>query len=323
MSETEFRLAYDALMERMPDPPPYEEIRGRMVKPRPQRTPAGWQAAVVSAVLVLIVLGGAAWLAGGGSQPGDTVDAASAVEDRLQEVLRELGPLCGQSSIQGDFDGDGLPDIALIGARRPESGCPTGREDREWILAVAWSTGASGWSTLPKCGVIQPDGRVTSTGICAAFAAPDLNDDGRAELAVKTQQAAGSVSILHFYQLPAGETSPAPLEVAPGGPGPGEITPGQVFSITFGSSPDYEHNLRCETSSDGAAVFLVTAAESRGNEWSVFEGTWRLDGTRVAFLSQRTYSMPKDAPEADDLIARQSICGAPINTDVDQQPSAG
>jgi hypothetical protein len=32
----------------------------------------------------------------------------------------------------------------------------------------------------------------------------------------------------------------------------------------------------------------------------------------MSFLSQRTYSVAKDAPEASDLLTGQSICGTPI-----------
>lgn len=64
MSETEFRVAYDALIEQMPDPPSFERIRARTLQPVPRRV-SGWQAAVIAAVAVLIGIGGVAWLTGG------------------------------------------------------------------------------------------------------------------------------------------------------------------------------------------------------------------------------------------------------------------
>lgn len=310
MSETDFRMAYDALMEQMPDPPSYERIRARTLEPVSRRVP-GWQAAVIGAVTVLLSIGGVAWLTGGGGQSledGGDSEGSLGVEERMRDIIADLGGLCDQSSGEGDFDGDGLADLAVIGI----AGCNTETDPQDLTLAVAWSTGATESWHLDRCGVAQPGGSVTRTGICQVFAVPDLNGDGRAELAVKVQQAAGSISLLQFYELSPGERSQAPVQIGPGGPGPGEITPGQVFVITFGSSSDSEHNLRCTTESDGPPMFLITVAESQGNEWSVFEGTWRFDGQLMSILSQRTYSVAKDAPEADDLIAGQSICGAPI-----------
>jgi hypothetical protein len=230
------------------------------------------------------------------------------VEDRLRRAIDDLGGLCDESSGIGDFDGDGLADAVAIGV----SGCDTEADPQDLTMVVAWSTGGTESWVLDDCGIVQPEGPVTPKGICQVFAAPDLDDDGRAELAVKVQQAAGSIVLLQIYQLTPGEATQTPVQVAPGGPGPGEITPGQIFVITHGSSSDYENNMRCTTDSEGEPVFLVTVAESQGNEWSVFEGTWRYDGRMMSFLSQRTYSVAKDAPEASDLLTGQSICGTPI-----------
>lgn len=311
MSETDFRIAYDALLEEMPDPPSFERIRTRPLQSRPRRI-LGWQAATVAAVAVLLGIGGVAWLTGGQGQTGDSsdVEGSPGVEERLDEAIDDLHGLCDQSSGAGDFDGDGLTDAVAIGV----SGCDTDSDPQDLTMLVAWSTGEAESWVLDECGVVLPEGPVRPTGICQVFAAPDLNDDGRAELAVRVQDAAGSIVLLQFYELTPGEPTQSPIQVAPGGPGPGEITPGQIFVITYGASPDYEENIRCTTDSEGRAVFLVTVAESQESEWSVFEGTWRYDGRLglMDFLSQRTYSIAKDALEASELLTGQSICGAPI-----------
>jgi len=307
MSETDFHTAYDVLLEQMPDPPSFERIRTRTLHPRHRRVP-GWQVALVAAVAVLLGIGGVALLTGGQNGENTDVRGSLAVEERLREAIADLGGLCDQSSGTSDFDGDGLADAVAIGI----SGCDTESDPEDLMMVLAWSTGDTESWVLDDCGVAQPEGPVRLTGICEVFAAPDLNDDGRAELAVRVQDAAGSIVLLQFYELTPGELSQAPIQVAPGGPGPGEITPGQIFVITYGSSPDYEENIRCTADSQGEPVFLVTVAESRGSEWSVFEGTWRYDGRMMDFLSQRTYSISKDAPEASDLTAGENICGAPI-----------
>lgn len=309
MGEADFRIAYDALMEQMPDPPTFDRIRARTLGPVSRRVPS-WQAALVAAVVVLLGIGGVAWLIGGQVPPAESGDTGGSpgVEERLREAIADLGGLCDQSSGAGDFDGDGLADSVAIGV----SACDTESDPQDLTMVVAWSTGETESWVLDDCGVAQPEGPVRPTGICQVFAAPDLNNDGRAELAVKVQDAAGSIVLLQFYEITPGETTQAPIQVAPGGPEPGEITPGQIFVITYGSSSDYEENIRCTTDSQDESVFLVTVAESQGSEWSAFEGTWRYDGRLMDFLSQRTYSIAKDAPAASDLLTGQSICYAPI-----------
>jgi hypothetical protein len=304
MSETDFRTAYDALVEKMPDPPSFERIRAQSLRPKSRRV-AGWQVATISAVAVLVSIGGGALLTGGPPQAGETAEAAEA---RMAEAIAGLGGLCDESSTTADFVGDGEVDAVTIGI--PE--CDTRSDPQDPTMIVSWSSGDTESWDLVQCGVAQPEGPVTPTGICEVFATPDLNDDGRAELAVKVQEAAGSIVLLQFYSVTPDEPAQTPIRVAPGGPGPGDITPGQVGALTYGSSPDYENNIRCTTDRQGEPIFLVTVAESQDGQWSVFEGTWHYDGRLMDFRSQRTYSISKDSPDASRLIAGDSICGAPI-----------
>lgn len=240
--------------------------------------------------------------------PDDASKQAAILAVRMLETVDELGGFCQRSSANGDFDGDGTADLVAIGT----ADCGAEPEAQHWMMVVVWGSGTSESWPLDSCGVALPEGRTGSTGICQVLAAPDLNDDGRAELMVKVQQAAGSISLFQLYVLTPDEPTQRPVEVAPGGPGPHQITPDQIFVATFGASPDSEENVRCTTSTDGEPVLVMTSAESDGDRWNVFEGTWRLDGGLVSFLSQRTYTMAKDTPQAEGLIAGQSICGTPI-----------
>lgn len=304
MIETDFRAAYDALIERMPDPPSFERIQTRSLRPASRR-PAGWSVAPIAAAVVLVTIGGGALLTGA---PPRAEEGVGAVEAGMAAAIADVGGLCDESSTTADFDGDGGADAVTIGV----ADCETTADDQPRTMIVSWSSGGTETWNLEQCGTVHPDGSVTPTGICEVFAAPDLNDDGRAELAVKVQQAAGSIALLQFYSVAPDEPAQTPIQVAPGGPGPDEITPGQVGVLTYGSSPDYGDNIRCTTESDGEAIFLVTVAESQNGQWSVSEGTWHYDGHLLHLSSQRTYSIPKDSPDASDLTAGDNICGAPI-----------
>jgi hypothetical protein len=243
---------------------------------------------------------------GTGASPSHT--PARTTEANLSDTLREVGPPCDRSFARGDFDGDGSADLAVIAAKRRGTRCEGGASPGHWVLAVAWSSGAAVSWPLPKCGAVQPSGSVRPTGVCQAFAAPDLDADGRSELAVKTLR---GPTELQLYELLPSEAPKPPVEVAPGGPGPVSILPGQVFVMTFGSSPDYEDNLRCKRLGDRQVV-IATDAEARGNRWAVYEGVWRFKGRQIAMLSHRTYAVTRDDPSAAELRPRGSICGSPI-----------
>lgn len=302
MSETDFRAAYEALLERMPDPPSFERIRTQTLRPKPRLVP-GWQVATVASIAILLGIGGVTLFTGGQPRTGEGVKA------ELMEAIADLGGLCKKSSTMADFDGDGVTDAVAVGFA--DCDIPTNPSDPTMVMS--WSSGETETWDVEQCGVAQPEGPPRATGICEIFAAPDLNDDGRAELAVKVQHTAGSIVLLQFYALTPEEATQTPIQIAPGGPGPAEITPGQIATLTYGSSPDYEENIRCTTSPGGEPIFLVTVAESQTDRWNVFEGTWHYDGRLMDFRSQRTYSISKDSPDFSDLIAGDDICGAPIS----------
>lgn len=304
MSNADFRTAYDALLEQMPDPPSFERIRSQTLRPQPRLVP-GWQVATVTAIAVLLGIGGVALFTDGQPHAGKNLEG---VEAALAEAVADLGGLCNESSTMADFDGDSSTDAVAVGF----TACDARSDGSDPTLVVSWSSGETESWALEQCGVAQPEGPPRPTGICEVFAAPDLNDDGRAELALKVQQAAGSIALLQFYELTPKEPTQTPIQIAPGGPGPGEISPGQTGSLTYGSSPDYENNIRCTTSRQDEPIFLVTVAESQNGQWSVFEGTWHYDGRLMDFRSQRTYTISKDSPDATEVVPDDNICGAPI-----------
>jgi len=295
MRDADFRTAYDALLEEMPDPPSFEQLRTQTLQPRRREVP-GWRVAVLAAVAVLLGFGGLALLAGGDPDTGNSIEG---VEGALAEAVADVGGLCNESSTTADFDGDGLDDAVAVGF----TGCGTQADPSDPTMVVAWASGSTYSWALDECGVVQPDGSTRSTGICDVFAAPDLNADGGSELAVKVQQAAGSTALLQFYALTPDEPSQSPIQLAPAGP---------AVVLMYGSSPTNESNIRCTTNSQGQPVFLVTVAEFQNQQWSVFEGTWYYDGRLIDFRSQRTYSVSKDAPDVSELITDATFCGATV-----------
>ena len=83
--ETRFRLAYDALLEEMPDPPSFDHITSPMTAPtRLNRLPV-WVTAAAGAAVVLLLVGGVAVLFSGAGSEVDPAGVVTTIEDRPDE----------------------------------------------------------------------------------------------------------------------------------------------------------------------------------------------------------------------------------------------
>ena len=92
--QADFREAYQALLDRMPDPPPFDRIMIRSLEPiPPYRRP--WATALIAAVAVLVVIGGVTLLARDGvaPEPDEGIPVATTVGED-EELMK--GPPPGQ-----------------------------------------------------------------------------------------------------------------------------------------------------------------------------------------------------------------------------------
>jgi hypothetical protein len=110
-------------------------------------------------------------------------------------ALASVSPACGFTEVRGDFDGDGLRDVALVYARpRPGRSCEfweaSAGRDR---VAVQLASGAhfERWLTPGWVGDLETS--LARPADYAAFAAPDLDADGRSELALELGHGASEV----------------------------------------------------------------------------------------------------------------------------------
>ena len=162
---------------------------------------------------------------------------------------------------------------------------------------------------------MQPDGSVNPTGVCRAFAAPDLNGDGTDELAMATVLGA-SVSLLQFYPLPPTEAPKDPIVVESGGP-QSVAGPSLPLILAWGGSETHQDRIDCTRTQDGSNQALVTAIHSEpngpGSEWSVQRTPFLFDGpTQVIAEAPTHITVPAGTPEAQALSAGSDICGTPI-----------
>lgn len=216
-------------------------------------------------------------------------------------------PRCRErSTLRGDFDGDGEADTARLFECSGDSAT--------WTIELDWN-GPAGFWELAEC----------DTG-CALLAAPDLDGNGKDELAVVTFNF--SIQEVVLYVAPPRKPGPAPLTVAPPGDPEGGFEPGAIAEFGYGGDAFWTYNVRCEDRPEGR-VIIQTAAESLPHDsvdavWHVHETVLRLVGSSpltgpdpddgaFEIVSVTDYTLPTEDPEQGVLFAdHEEFCGAPV-----------
>jgi Tol biopolymer transport system component len=218
---------------------------------------------------------------------------------------------CDESTVRGDFDGDGRADTATV----LRAQCSLLTEPSEWAIELDWNGPTGAWP-VREC-----------VEWCQALAAPDLDGDGRDELAIQVE--AFSIHIFHVYAALPREPGPVALQVAPPGDPEGGFEPGASPMFSAGGDAFWTYNVRCDQRAEGQ-VIVVTAAESLPHDspdavWHVRETVLRLAGAtppdspessnpEFEVVSVRTYTVPTDDPEQAPLFFDYTdLCGAPID----------
>ena len=102
-----------------------------------------------------------------------------------------VGSRCGLSQARGDLDGDGRQDAASVfAAISPGVPCDLDHVSGRFILRVELATGATSELRLDR---LDADTQRPCLELCVALAAPDVDRDGRREVAVELGQGASEV----------------------------------------------------------------------------------------------------------------------------------
>jgi Tol biopolymer transport system component len=237
----------------------------------------------------------------------------AAAEQALLRALTEVfGPLCGMSSVVGDFDGDGGPDLAAVSYGSADGFCrgPATQAIPAWSLYVMWATGSSGVWPLPEC-----------ARICQSFAAANLDSiDGSDELFVVTEGNA-STQFLRVFALPASDAGPIRLTVAE--PGTERHPGGEALVLEYGGSPTHQAFVTCQPTPSAYRWpfdrLIATTADLSEDEstWTMHETVFGYPSVivngedpnlrLVRVLSSRTYEVPFDPTGQEPL----SVPGEP------------
>lgn len=110
--------------------------------------------------------------------------------------LAGVGPVCRLTSVEGDFRGNGSTGTAHVFTEPDEAGDCGPEGTGVHLLGIDLGTGTVRATTPLECGL----------GECSAFAAPDVDGDGRAEIAVRVPTSGVPWDLVSLYRLvPAGD----------------------------------------------------------------------------------------------------------------------
>jgi WD40 repeat protein len=232
--------------------------------------------------------------------PVTTTPTAGAASDQV--LLKEIGPTCDTSKVTDDFDGDGLDDVAVVYFAPPAGGdCSVPPEKRNYELFVSWSSGGSTRVDLSDS--------CANTDACRAFAAPDLDLDGKAELAIE-HAAGASTAVLDFWAF----RPDARVMVEEGGP---EHVAGiQPLALVWGAAATHMDRIECVAGVVPSVVAVSSQLDEVANTWEVDESVFKFDGASQVVLESTTHrSVPVGDPAVRQLEPGDGICGASIQGD--------
>ena len=235
----------------------------------------------------------------------------SAPSGPVAENLPGVGPVCGLTSVEGDFLGNGETGTAYVFTAADDAGnCPpTGAG--EHVLGVDLGSSKVEVTTSPlECGL----------GECSAFAAPDVDADGRAEIAVRVPSSGVPWDFVFLYRAasacpPAADCVPGLEQIVveePAAPHAG-VEPGPIV-IPWGSSGSDVFGAECWSTTDGTdpdipVLVLFHGTPDGAGGWDQRYVELTIDGATA-----RVFDVSRASGEGTDLITRyaDAFCGSPI-----------
>jgi len=236
--------------------------------------------------------------------------AETPTESSVSDGIVDLGlgfPVCNVTSVTGDFVTPTDQGVAYVATKAPDTGgCPPGEEAPYQVLA------------LDVNGDQRADvsyGPLECIASCSALAAPDINRDGIAEIAVGTGRADGESAMLFRVEASDGSLTIDPIEIAPPASPEHGFTPGPILFVVSGGGLSNSGGAYCLDQEDAAERLFVTwqamLRDPETNAWDVTSGAFALDDGELVLDRVETYRVPEDEPELPRRID-SDLCGAPV-----------
>jgi len=215
-----------------------------------------------------------------------------------------LGAACSVSTVEGDFDGDGLGETAygLYALLEGETCEDIGLDPKRFTVAVDMGDG-----------LLVHDVELCEEG-CRVFAAPDIDGDGSDELLVVHLNF--SILRLGLYDVSDDGTLISAATVAPPGDPAGGFEPGEMAEFWLGGDGFSWVSLRCDNRHEGRVLVATLAhqdpPDSPDAVWKAHETTLWLVPDELQVLSTRDFEEPvTTGPGASPSFATgEGLCGA-------------
>jgi TolB protein len=233
----------------------------------------------------------------------------SPTESPGPEGAQDIGlgfPVCNVSSISGRFTAANATSTAFVATRIGDTGpCPQPEEADNVVALDADGDGLADISFGPIECELE----------CRTFSAPDLDEDGTAELLIV--QSGGSIRGLGLFDVVVRGGGPViePVTVAPPGDPAGGFEPGEVVRLRLGGDEFYLDTLRCgDPDMRHGPGLIVTTAESLPHDspdarWHAHTTVFALvDGSlRIMDIGDFTEPAGVDAPSFQ---SDETLCGS-------------
>jgi hypothetical protein len=220
--------------------------------------------------------------------------------------LRLGFPTCNVSSVTGFFQDKSTKGTAYVATKKGDVGrCPQPDDSFNVIAVDLDDDGLADLSYGPIECMLE----------CRVFAAPDLNDDGVAELLVVQQ--GGSVPGLRPYAVSRdGDEDGRIVPVEVGGPGDaaGGYEPGEQPRLFIGGDGFGHDALRCEDGPDGRVLIATSATQEPPDRinsvWRAHETTFVFEGGNLVVVGTRDFEEPVEGDPS--FRSGEDLCGAPL-----------
>jgi hypothetical protein len=226
---------------------------------------------------------------------GDTMCGALVLSTTAAPTRSDLGlgfPVCDVQNMSSDFNGDGAADTAYLAAKMNDIGCPTNGTDVEFLVVDLNADGQA--DTV--FGPLQCESR------CRMFGTPDLDGDGRADIAIIQQD--HPVDFVTTYRLIGGA-----LESFVVADGAGTHPLAIAWGHDASTSPPTVSGAFCNPSEAGPELVVWEADELGGGAFRERQRSYHFDGSRLIQPSTTPIDVPADESSLPSL---DTLCGAPV-----------
>jgi hypothetical protein len=266
---------------------------------------------VLAGVVAFLLFGAAGAFAWAALRPSAPIPTGGGTGSPLPTPVyprTAIGPACGIYELRADFDGDARPDTLLTYAPTdPGVSCEDPDLTLAYRMAVFLADGRRFEEPVPDC---------TWPTACRPLAGPDLDGDGRPDIALQVMAGASTVQVELFATVgtPWSGTIARLSVAAPGDP-EGGFAPGPASFELYGSVT-HQGALRCLSGGDGLPILRYTKATMREpGTFSVHETEFVLDGSVLSVVGVRDSTVSEQAPGFGRLEQGSAICGAALNND--------